>query len=293
MTKGQAYYRDNILTGAPIEVYTSTNTAMMEYPFILGHPEECSPTLSSQAETYIMDSKIGDESVGNEDVLRRGEDIDADVVTPADVMGNPEISSERIVDLFKSLTERDYDPTVLIPLQSNEQMDHVDHYYDVAYKLEEHGFDVTNHRISVGGIKEWTPHEQLKTMCAVRDAVGSEQFVHGLGFGVCNDWIGAIRQAPSLLDSLDMTSIVQDIVNSNKLFRPRGDRVDYKMPRGTNSTVLSAMLRQFVLYLYSYCIGPYARPTDVPTEITDDRMIQTLREYGYSETDNVQSKANA
>lgn len=70
MTRGQDYYRQQILDDAWVRVFAATNTAMFEYPYLLGNPDSCSPTLGEMCETYIMDSKIGDETVGNERVIR-------------------------------------------------------------------------------------------------------------------------------------------------------------------------------------------------------------------------------
>lgn len=157
MTRGQDYYLDNIVSDAHVRVFASTNTAMMEYPYILGHPDECSPTLSSMADEYVMDSKITDTSVTNDDVLRRAEDIGADVVTPADEMYEPDLTTDRIVDLLTQLSEMDYDPTVMLPLQpseNGEESTHVDHYYELCGVLADHGFDIKDYRLSVGGIKE-------------------------------------------------------------------------------------------------------------------------------------------
>lgn len=285
MTKGQDHYLQNILEDAWVRVFASTNTAMMTYPYLLGHPDESSPTLSDMCETYIMDSKIGDSSVTNEDVIRRSKYLDADVVTPADVMHDPETTTERVVDLFSRLAdEENYDPEVLIPLQPNHDCgnNHVDHYYSLRDELRDHGINVKDHRLSVGGIKEWSGTKQLDAVIGVRKAAGEDQFLHALGLGTSHDWISVLRQYPWLLDSLDMTSVMQDVVNAGKLLTPSGNRVDYRTPRGTNSTVLMTMLREYVLYMMSYVLGPHPNPEDVPTEIVDEDVKAILSKHGLS-----------
>jgi len=282
MTKGQDHYRQQIIDDAWFTVFSATNTAMMEYPYVLGKPGECSPTLASMADTYIMDSKIGDESVGTAAVLEAAEHVGADVVTPADVLHNPQTTTERIIELFIALTEYDtYTPDVMIPLQPNPQrgLTHVDHYYDVADRLHSVGLDITDYRLSVGGIKDWTPPKQLDTICSVRSAAGTDQYIHGLGFDATADWIAVFRQYPCLLDSIDMSSIVQDVVNGQQLLTPTMERVSYPLPRGRNSTVLSVMLREFVLYMMMYFLGPHPRESDVPTTIESTEMKEVLAQY--------------
>lgn len=293
MTKGKAHYKQNIIDDAWVTVVTSTNTAMMEYPYVLGHPKECSPTLASMADTYIMDSKIGDESVQNEDVIRRAKDIDADVVTPADVLHDPKTTTERILDLFIQLDDLSYNPEILIPLQPNPDIGaiHTDHYHAVNDVLSDHGFEIHDHRLSVGGIKDWEATRQLKTIVSVRNTAGHEQFLHGLGFGASHDWISVLRQYPSLVDSIDMTSVIRDVVQSGKLFTPQADRVNYRLPRGKNSTVLSVMYRESVLYMISYLLGPHPRDEDVPSEITNEELVAILEQYNQP-TDSVSAFAD-
>lgn len=288
MTKGQDYYRQNIFDDAWVDIYTATNTAMFTYPRVLGNPDECSPTLADMAETYIMDSKIMDESVTNEDVIRRGKHVGADVVTPADVLHDPETTTERIIDLFVQLADvDDFTPDVLVPLQPRPEADwnHVDHYHQVCATLEDHGLDITDYRLSVGGVKQWSSRDQLQALLEVREVAGSEQYIHGLGFGATRDWIAVLRQYPDLVDSVDMSSVVQDIVNSNVLLNPEMERVEYPLPRGKNSTVLSVMLREFVLYMMNYFLGPHVRESDVPTEVQNHEKRTLLSQYGVGHTD--------
>jgi len=282
MTRGQDYYRETILDDAWVTVFTATNTAMFTYPYVLGNPEECSPTLADISRTYIMDSKIGDDAVGNERVIERGKDIGADIVVPADVIGDVEMTIERTIDML-SLVEKEesYDPQVVIPLQQDDEHTHVEHYERVAAKLWEHGYDVSDYIISVGGVKDAASHEQLRILCELRERVGEDQYIHGLGFGATANWIATLRRAPTLVDSIDMSSVVQDVVNAKKLLTPDMERVDYKLPRGQNSTVLSVMLREFVLYMMMYYLGPHPNEKDVPTEITNEKMKSVLNEYGY------------
>lgn len=282
MTRGKQHYLDNILEDAWVRVYASTNTAMFEYPYLLGHPESYSPTLAEMSQTYIMDSKIGDESVTNEDVLEKGQYVDADVITPADVLEDPATTTARTIDLFTQLADIEYSPEVLVPLQPvpGEGKNHYDHFCKLRPALEDHGIELSNHRLSIGGVKNMTSVQQLEAVVSVRQAVGDEQFLHGLGFGASHDWVTVMREYPWLLDSIDMTSVIRDVIQAGRLFTPQASRVEYRMPRGKNSTVLTASLREFALYLMSYLLGPHPREEDVPNEITNEDLLAVLEDNG-------------
>lgn len=284
MSRGQEHFLENIMDDVWVTVFTATNTAMMQYPYILNHPDECSPTLADMAETHIMDSKIMDESVGNGAVLDCAMAVGSDVVTPADVLHDPATTTDRIVELFELLDSDEYEgfnPEVMLPLQPDPDAgeNHVDHYFDLVDTLTDKGIDITNHRLSVGGIKEWSSHQQLDVLCRVRGVVGDEQYLHGLGFGATQSWIATFRRCPNLVDSVDMSSVAQDIINSNVLLTPTLERVAYTMPRGQNSTVLTTRLREHVLYLLSYYLGPHVRESDAPTTIQNESMRQVLQKY--------------
>jgi len=126
MTRGKQHYKDNIYDSTYLTLFTATNTAMLEYPFIVGRYDQSSPTHAKQAQEYILDSAIGDESVGNEDVIDRAEDIGAEIVVAADIMNDPHQTTDNIVEMFKLAEERETDFEVLVPLQFNSFLQHED-----------------------------------------------------------------------------------------------------------------------------------------------------------------------
>lgn len=105
MTKGQDYYRKKIIDESPVQLFAATNTAMLEYPYILGRPNEKSPSLSEQADTYIMDSGIGDDSYTNSEVIEAAESVDADVVIPKDIIGDTAQTTENVVDMVQRVDD--------------------------------------------------------------------------------------------------------------------------------------------------------------------------------------------
>jgi len=268
MTRGLDHYLQNIVEDSFVDVYTATNTAMLEYPFVLGHVNESSPTLCDKAERFILDSTIGDESVGNEEVYERGCDLDADWILAADVMGEPQETTQSIIELLDIISDSvvEYDPRVVLPLQADEQIDRVTHYEQIIETATHLGYDVTDNPVAVGGIRDLHPDEQVDICRRVRANLGTEKYIHALGCGVTLSWVKAIRENQDLVDSLDTSSIAQNVING-KMLTPELDQVTFNMPRGSNSTALTTMARMWQLYLFNYLIGPHIRDEDVPVSV--------------------------
>lgn len=269
MTKGEQHFKDNILEGAFAEFYAADHTVMCNYPLRLGNAKKgsSSPTIAAKS-TYILDSNIAEDDIDNERVVTRGMDIEADIVVPNDSLGNPTETTEEILDMFDLLDEYGYQPEVIIPLQHDNETTHREHYEIIRERLDETGRDIRNHRLAVGGVKDSGFSEQLQATISVREHVGEEMDIHGFGFGANWNWLVAIRRCPWLIDSFDNSSSVQQ-TNNGSLLRPDMETITYKMPRGTNSTVLYSMLREFQYYLVSYLISPGVRESDAPTEFRE------------------------
>jgi len=269
MTRGLDHYLQNIVEDSFVDVYTATNTAMLEYPFVLGHVNESSPTLCDKAERFILDSTIGDESVGNEEVYERGRDLGADWILAADVMGEPQETTNSIIELLEIVSRQssdEYDPRVVLPLQADDTMDRVTHYEQIVETASFLGYDVTDNPVAVGGIRDLHPDEQVSICRRVRANLGSEPYIHALGCGITLSWVEAIRKTPDLVDSLDTSSIAQNVING-KMLTPELEYVSFNMPRGSNSTALTTMARMWQLYLFNYLIGPHIREEDIPVSV--------------------------
>jgi hypothetical protein len=256
---------------------------MLEYPHLLGNTEYASPTLSEQADTYILDSTIGNDDVGNDRVIKRTSDIDPDVVVPADVWHDQEATTERVLDLVAKLGENR--PTVMIPLQPDdgEVGTHSEHYYQLTQAFADQGLDVDDEWLAVGGVKDWSMEGQLRALVEVREAIAPGVHLHGLGFGASPQWITTLREAPDLVDSIDMSSVA-NTVTSNKMLTPEFEYVKWGHPRGTNSSVLSAMIQEYVLYQLTYYLGPDVRESDVPTEPLSPEIEQILDQHSTQNT---------
>lgn len=259
-SKGKEYYKQNIIEDSPVKIFTATNTAMFEYPYILGRVGSKSPTLCEQSDLYILDSGIGDDSVDNEMVFSAANDISADIVVPKDVISNTEATTEAIIDMDIRVSGTDL--TMVIPLQSDDRLTRSEHYYEIAEELNS---DIEDHIVAVGGVMNEKPSKQLIETVKVRKHIPDDQWLHAFGCGISHDWVVAMRKYPNIVDSID-TSRVQREVGNGKTIDAKMNVVDSPMPRGANSTCISSMHRERILYMVNHMIGPHSRDSDVPTE---------------------------
>lgn len=273
MSKGQDYYREQIIEASPVEVYAATNTAMMEYPYTLGRPNEKSPTLAEQSEKYIMDSGIGDDSFSTSDVITAADDVGADYVVAKDVLGQPSETTDGIIDMLCENPSQD----VIIPLQSSQSMTHYDHYCELKDTLLDYGFSITDYRVAIGGIKDLSVEEQILRVLEFQWKAGLVD-AHAFGCGIHSDWVVALRRCPKLLTSIDSSS-VRAYVNNGSAFDGMMNTRTHEMPRGRNSTVLTTMLRETMLYTYNYLLTDYVRETDVPTEFSSDELREKFNTF--------------
>jgi len=279
MSKGVEHYKSRIIAESFAKFYASDNTAMLDYPLRLGNAKKgsSSPTIAEKSD-YILDSGIGNENVGNREVFERGKEIDADKLVPADVLNSPGETTERVVELFEMLNGDDgYSAEVIVPLQCGEGVSHADHYESLRGELSDIGVDITNHRLAVGGIKDWDFPEQLRALALVREHVGLDIDIHGFGMGADWNWLVAIRKCPWLVDSFDNSTNVK-MSNNGSILNPQLERIDYRLPRGKNSTCLYSMIRESIYYMVSYLITPFVRDTDAPEKfrIDDDELIESI-----------------
>jgi hypothetical protein len=274
MTRGKDYYLSEIIDAAPVQLFTATNTAMMEYPYVLGRVGESSPTLSAQADIYIMDSGIGDDTETS-DVVAVATKHDADIVVPCDVLGNQVETTEKTIEMLTQ-TE-DMDVSVMIPLQENTNNSRVAHYQQTRDTANEYGFSIDDNPIAVGGVKDSGSVTQISEAIALRNAVGDNTHIHVFGGGATADWIATMRRCPDLIDSCDSSSISSYIINGH-MINHKLDTVSFEIPRGSNSTALTTWLREFTLYYLNYLIGPYAREEDIVVEASSE-VERLLTQY--------------
>lgn len=263
MSKGKDYYRKKIIEDSPVQLFTATNTAMLEYPYVVGHPNEKSPTLSSQANMYVMDSGIGDSAFDNDDVIEAAESVNADVVVPKDVLHDTRETTAAVVDMAARVDNTDM--TMWVPTQSDGRLTRVQHYQEIADELSDMGLSIRDYRVAVGGIRDETIEDQILECVTLNSRTPEQQEIHAFGCGFHSDWVAALRHQPSLVDSIDTSSVAR-YVNNGSSIDGRMNASEHVMPRGTNSTVLSVMERERILYMFNHLVSDNVHSEDAIEE---------------------------
>lgn len=273
MSKGQDYYRKKIIDESPVQLFAATNTAMLQYPYALGRPNEKSPTLAKQAETYVMDSGIGDTAYDNEDVIEAAESVDADVVIPKDVLHNTSETTDAVVDMAARISELDID--MWVPTQSDSRLTRVQHYDELSDALADIGVDITDHRVAVGGIRDSSIEQQICECLDMDSHTSEEQELHAFGCGFHKEWVAAIQNDRTFVDSMD-TSSVNAYVNNGMTVDSTMEPHNHTLPRGTNSTVMGCMERERILYMFNHLVSDNVRQTDTVTEFESDTLSKAF-----------------
>jgi len=271
MTAGQKYYREEIIDASPVKVVTATNTAMLEYPYVLGRPEERSPTLSEKADMYIMDSGIGSDAYENKNVMESAKDINADVVVPKDVLYDTKATTEAVIDMIEN--HYDWERDIIIPTQSDERKSRTEHYDELEYLIRKYGINMSDIIIGVGGISKQSIEKQIQECFKLRKHIGNDKTIHAFGCGINREWVAAIRKWPNMIDSFDTSSVVR-YVNNGDTLDENVEPIECNLPRGKNSTVINTMERERILYMFNHLISDNVRECDTVTEFKSDELSE-------------------
>jgi len=175
------------VTDAP-EFYVASNIAH-DYPLVLQKPATASTNIRETAETYILDSGIGDDTDPHE-ILDLSATLDADFVIADDEL-HDQAATTRNVRRFEDLhAEHDTDATLMTPLQPP----HAEHYYDLPDRSH----------YCLGGMAggDVSDEQAIAWIRRFRQVAGPDPYVHALGIG---GGIGVVRAlaGTGLVDSVD------------------------------------------------------------------------------------------
>jgi hypothetical protein len=177
-----------------MKVYVASNMPT-DYPRKLQKPSTVNDRVRDTAESFILDSGIGDD-VSTEEVLDLADKYNADYVVAKDELHDFEATTENIKHFFELYRKHDCDAQPLVPVQCDPATDrwHVDH----LPQLPEYDHYV------LGGmaVDEVSTSDQIPTLKAFREAVGSDAYVHGLGIGGSLELVSKVA-AKAWVDSID------------------------------------------------------------------------------------------
>jgi len=222
-----------------------------DHPFKLGTVGKGRKRVRNTCDRFILDSGISDPSVTNEDVIDAARRLDADFVVPKDYLHKQGKTTDSVSEFFDLYADSGVDATVLVPLQPP----HVSHLDDLP----------ESNAYCVGGIAKASPDDQLQALRDVRDAVGDDVYLHGLGFGLNTAFIRTVRQHPTLVDSIDMATVEQ-AVKGGEVRDKWGEGQSFAYPTGDKSSIVRQSFSQAMLVMYCYML----------TDHCDDEAVQPV-----------------
>jgi len=161
------------------------------YPKKLQKPSTISDRVRNTAETFILDSGIGDD-VSNQEVIELAEDYEPEYVIPKDYLHEQTATTESVREFMTLFTQSYATAKPLIPLQPPFDK----HYKDLS------GYD----RYVLGGMAD-ASIDTAKQIEWIRDfrRVAPDVYAHGLGVGGGIEFVQKVAPT-SLLDSIDCST---------------------------------------------------------------------------------------
>jgi len=198
-------YPRRLVDQAYVDLYLSaTDGARIYWPWRMQPVHEANRRFRDSCESYIIDSSFKDESITNADVLDCAHALEAEMAVLADVIHDKEATVDAVLEGLELYDDHAYDGDIMVPLQAP----HDECYRDLAGQADAY---------AIGGVKDASDGEKVAAARSVRDLAGPEVQLHGLGFGVTDTLIEAVRERPGLLDSLDYSTPVQRAMNEPML----------------------------------------------------------------------------
>ena len=222
------YYRriEAILDACPIDIYAASSLKH-PWPHRLQNAAECYPASFWRSQNRILDSAIMAPELSNADVLAHALERHATAVVAKDYLPFDAYDAEQLENVpteygnnveattasireFADLYDPAVHPLAYIPLHPPYD-EHVREVYEIVENSD------LEHRYMLGGLKDETPRRRIDELLAFRSEVGSEPVAHGLGWGLSDELVMAIRDEPNLLDSVDNSGPSQAIQNDQVL----------------------------------------------------------------------------
>lgn len=174
-----------------VDVYVAS-AMPTTYPFKLQKPSTVSNRVRDTADSFIMDSGIGD-TVSNKEVLDLADKYNADYVVAKDYLHDQAKTTESIRDFWNLYDEMTVSATPLIPLQPP---------FDEHYlQLQEVGLDHSHHVLG-GMVPDSVSTDQQIAWIRDFNQVAAEVYTHGLGVGGGMEFVSTVA-GTGWLDSVD------------------------------------------------------------------------------------------
>lgn len=172
-----------------------------DYPHKLQKPATASERIRETAESFILDSGIGDETT-NADVLDLAHELQADYVIPCDELHDQDATTAAVDEFLELYQTHGCDAIPMIPLQPP----HAEHYRD----LRGHS------HYCLGGmaVDDVTDKQAIRWMRELRRVAGDGPHVHGLGVGGGKTIIRSLA-GDGIVDSVDAATPEMAAINGS------------------------------------------------------------------------------
>jgi len=188
-------YLRRLVDAAHVELYLSGNDgARMYWPWRMEPPKEASRSYRNVCERYVIDSDPQDDDVTTEDVLDCAAALDAEVASLQDIYQDKDGTVDKLLEGLETADDHRFNGTLLLPLQEP----FVECYREIG--------EPTDCWVGLGGLKDASDYARITSAREFRHAVPDDLHVHGFGWGPRDDIAAAIRETPTMLDSLDYST---------------------------------------------------------------------------------------
>lgn len=194
---------EKITRVCPVDLYLSVNggAARGWWPWRMEPVHQATASAVQRSDTYILDSSIQHEEIGNQETLDTAHELGADYVVLADVWQDFDATVDRLLDGLNLHADHPCEATPILPLQPP----HGECYQELGGQ---------HHVFAIGGVKDATAHEKIQACEDVREVAGPAPHLHGLGFGFSDSVAKHLARQPDLLDSCDSSTAGQQALNA-------------------------------------------------------------------------------
>lgn len=188
-------YLRRLVDAAHVELYLSgQDGARIYWPWRMEKEPEASQSYRDACEVYVVGSDPENEDVTTRDVLDTAHSVGAEVASLADVYQDCSATADAILDGLALADDHPFDGDLLLPLQKP----FVECYQEVG--------EPSGHWLGIGGLKDASDMARIEAASALREYVGPDERIHGLGWGATDGIVRAVHEDPALLDSLDYST---------------------------------------------------------------------------------------
>lgn len=186
-------YVRRITDACYVDYYLSSNDGAQSFWSYRMQPvHEASTRYVDVCDAFLVDSAFNKPEITNTDALDKAEAVNATGVMLEDVYQEFDATVEKLLEGAELADAHEFNGDIYYPLQAP----HVDCWREIGEP----------ENIALGGTKDKPAAEKVRIAREVRQAVGPDITIHGLGWGASEPVIQAVNETPELMDSIDAST---------------------------------------------------------------------------------------